>query len=190
MTAWRKHGRTAARILFLCTGVVAFLHAPPASAAWVTINPAPDEVILLINYTGTPTVTFNVTAAQMGNGIAVAGTPNPLEFEMSVQRKGNAPVTATMTATAPAALFSGANQIPITDFSWTSVAVAGAPVGTTVIPNGNFLAGTQTIVSITATGGGNFNAGGALTFNFANTTVYPQGNYGPVTINYSASLSP
>lgn len=190
MTAWRKTGRTLERRIFLCAGAVALLHGLPASAAWVNINPAPDEVILFINNPGPPTVTFNVTAAQMGNGIAVAGTPNPLEFEMSVQRKGNTPVTATMTATAPAALFSGANQIPITDFSWTSVAIAGAPVGTTLIPNGSFLAGSQAIVQITATGGGNFNAGGALTFYFANTTVYPQGSYGPVTVNYNASLSP
>ena len=190
MKARRKTGRTLARRIFLCAGVVAFLYGSPASAAWVNINPAPDEVILLINNPGTPTVTFNVTAAQMGNGTAVAGTPNPLEFQMSVQRKGHAPITATMIATAPVALFSGANQIPISDISWTSVAITGAPGGTTVIPNGSFVGGPQTVVSVTATGGGNFDAGGALTFYFANTTVYPQGTYGPVTINYTASLSP
>ena len=95
-----------------------------------------------------------------------------------------------MIATAPVALFSGANQIPISDISWTSVAITGAPGGTTVIPNGSFVGGPQTVVSVTATGGGNFDAGGALTFYFANTTVYPQGTYGPVTINYTASLSP
>ncbi|HSD97704.1 MAG TPA: hypothetical protein VLB06_11250 [Sulfuricaulis sp.] len=112
---------------------------------------------------------------------------------MSIQRAagGGAPnLTATMTATAPAALFSGANQIPITDISWTSVAIAGAPAGTTVIPSGSFVAGPQTIISRTTTGGGNFYVGGALTFRYANTTVYPQGTYGPATVNYTASRSP
>ncbi len=196
MTAWHKNGRTAARILFLCAGAAAFLHSPSAPAAWVNINPPQGAAILLINYTGTPTVTFDVTAAQMGNGTPVAGTIGgvltPLEFEMSVQRaSGGGPptnVTATMTATAPAWLTSGGNQIPITDISWTSAAIAGAPGGTTLIPSGSFTGGAQTIVSITTTSGGNFYAGGALTFQFANTTVYPQGAYGPATVNYTLSL--
>ncbi|HYA38811.1 MAG TPA: hypothetical protein VEI74_11145 [Candidatus Methylomirabilis sp.] len=112
---------------------------------------------------------------------------------MSVRRPGGfgAPnLTATMTATAPAALFSGANQIPITAINWTSAAIAGAPGGTTVIPNGSFVAGPQTIVTRTTTGGGRFYAGGLLTFRYANTTVYPQGTYGPATINYTASRNP
>lgn len=189
MTAWRKNCRTVARMLFLCTGTAALFHDSPAVAAWVIINPPPGQVILRINYTGTPTVTFNVTAAQMGNGTAVAGTP-ALEFEMSVQRAGGTNVTATMTATTPATLSSGGNQIPITDISWTSTAIAGAPAGTIVIPSGSFMAGSQTVVSTTTAGGGNYNAGGALTFYFANITVYPGGSYGPATVNYTASQSP
>lgn len=189
MTASRKNGRTVARRPFLCAGVVLLLHGSPVAAAWVTINPPPGEVILRINYTGAPTVAFNVTAAQMGNGTPVAGTP-ALEFEMSVQRAGGTDVTATMTATAPAALVAGSNTIPISDISWTSAAIAGAPAGTTVIPSGSFVAGSQTIVSVTTAGGGNYNAGGALTFYFANTTVYPGGTYGPATVNYTASRNP
>ena len=189
-TAWRKNRRTVVRIVLLCAGAVALLHDSLAAAAWVNINPPRGSVILRINYAGKPTVTFNVTAAQVGNGIAVAGTPT-LEFEMSVRRPRFGPnLTATMTATAPAALASGGNQIPISDISWTSVAIAGAPAGTTLIPNGSFAAGPQTIVSRTTTGGGSFYAGGALTFRFANTTVYPQGTYGPATVNYTASRNP
>ena len=192
MTASCDNQRTVVRKIFLCVATATLLHGSLASAAWITINPPPGAVILRINFAGTPTITFNVTAAQMGNGIPVAGTQT-LEFEMSIQRAagGGAPnLTAMMTATAPAALFSGANQIPITDISWTSAAVAGAPGGTTVIPNGSFVAGPQTIVSITTTAGGNFYAGGDLTFYFANTTVYTQGTYGPATVNYTASRSP
>jgi len=147
---------------------------------------------LRINFAGTPTVTFNVPATQVGNGTPVIGTPT-LEFEMSVQRPGGvgAPnLTATMRATAPAALVSGANQIPITTISWTSAAITGAPAGTTLIPNGSFAGGAQTIVSITTTSATNFYAGGALTFRYANTTVYPRGTYGPATINYTASRNP
>jgi hypothetical protein len=192
MTARRKKGRTVARKIFLCAGAVAFLHGSPASAAWVGINPPRNAVILRINFVGRPTVTFTVPAAQLGNGTAVVGIPT-LEFEMSIQRAagGGAPnLTATMTATAPANLFSGGNQIPITTISWTSVAIAGAPAGTTVIPSGSFVAGPQTIVTRTTTGGGNFYVGGALTFRYANTTVYPQGTYGPATVNYTASRNP
>lgn len=189
MTGWRNYGGTEARILPLCAGAVALLQGSLALAAWVTINPPPGQVILQINYTGAPTVTFNVTAAQMGNGTPVAGTPT-LEFEMAIQRAGPTNLTATMTATAPANLASGGNQIPISDISWTSAAIAGAPGSTTLIPNGSFVAGPQTIVSITTTAGGNFYAGGNLTFYFANTTVYPAGTYGPATVNYTASRSP
>lgn len=192
MTTWRQYGRIAAQQLFLCAGAVVFLHGSLASAAWVGINPPRSAVILRINFAGTPTVTFTVPAAQVGNGTAVVGVPT-LEFEMSIQRAagGGAPnLTATMTATKPAALFSGANSIPITTISWTSVAIAGDPAGTTVIPSGSFVAGPQTIVSRTTTGGGNFYVGGALTFRYANTTVYPQGTYGPATVNYTASRSP
>jgi hypothetical protein len=189
MTASRNNIGTSARILFLCAASVADLYASQASGAWVAINPPVGAVILRINFAGTPTITFNVTAAQMGNGTPVAGTPT-LEFEMSIQRAGPTDLTATMTATAPAALFSGANQIPITNISWTSAAIAGAPAGTTLIPNGSFVAGPQTIVSTTTTAGGNFYAGGNLTFYFANTTVYTQGTYGPATVNYTASRSP
>jgi hypothetical protein len=189
MTASRDNQRAVVRKIFLCAATATLLHGSLASAAWITINPPPGAVILRINFAGTPTIMFNVTAAQMGNGIPVAGTQT-LEFEMAVQRAGPTNLTATMTATAPAALFSGANQIPITDISWTSAAIAGAPGGTTVIPNGSFVAGPQTIVSITTTAGGNFYAGGNLTFYFANTTVYTQGTYGPATVNYTASRSP
>ncbi|MGE5241061.1 MAG: hypothetical protein ACM3NI_05380 [Bacteroidota bacterium] len=189
ITTWPNDGGTLTRILSLCAGAVVLLHGSLVAAAWVTINPPPGQVILHINYTGTPTVTFNVTAAQVGNGTAVAGTP-AVEFEMSVQRAGGTDVTATMTATAPASLSSGSNQIPISDISWTSAAIAGAPGGTTLIPSGSFVAGANTIVSVTTAGGGNYNAGGALTFYFANTTVYPQGAYGPATVNYTASRTP
>jgi len=188
-TARKKFVRIAAPRLILCADVFAFLYGSEASAAWVGINPPNGAVILRINFAGTPTVTFTVPAAQLGNGTAIAGIPT-LEFEMSIQRTGPTNLTATMTATAPANLSSGGNQIPITAISWTSAAIAGAPGGTTMIPNGSFVGGAQTIVTRTTTSGGNFYVGGALTFYFANNTVYPQGTYGPATINYTASRNP
>jgi hypothetical protein len=146
-------------------------------------------VILRINFGGVPTVTFTVPAAQLGNGTAVVGIPT-LEFEMSIQSQNLGPdLTATMTYTAPATLVSGGNSIPIATISWTSVAIAGAPGGTTLIPGGTFAAGSHAILSITSTGGNTY-AGGALTFQFANAAVYPQGTYGPATVNYTASRNP
>ncbi|HYA38810.1 MAG TPA: hypothetical protein VEI74_11140 [Candidatus Methylomirabilis sp.] len=194
MTASRNNAGTAALTLYLCATAVAFLHGSQASAAWIDITPAAGQVILQINYAGTPTVMFTVPAALLGNGTAIAGTP-ALEFELSIRRTGviiGTPLTATMTATAPAALFSGANQIPITAISWTSAAIAGAPGGTTLIPNGSFVAGPQTIVGITTPFifGTTVYAGGALTFYFDNNTIYPQGTYGPATVNYTASRNP
>lgn len=148
-------------------------------------------MILRINFVNTPTVTFTVPAAQLGNGTAVVGIPT-LEFEMSIQSQALGPnLTATMTYTAPANLSSGGNQIPISTISWTSVAIAGAPGGTTLIPGGTFAAGSHAIRSITSAGGNTY-AGGALTFQFANTTIYPAGTYGgPLQpVNYTASRSP
>jgi len=96
-------------------------------------------------------------------------------------------VTATMTATAPATL---SGTIPISTISWTSAAIAGEPAGTTLIPSGSFVSGAQTMVSITTAGGATVSAGGALTFTYANSTVYPEGSYGPTTVNFTASRNP
>jgi hypothetical protein len=163
------------------------LHGSPASAAWVDITPASNGLTLSVNNT---TVTFDLSAyaAQLGNGIAIAGTPK-VEFELVVLHTNNSPRTATLTATAPAALVSGANQIPFSDISWTSAPITGAPSGTTQIPNGSFVVGPLAILSMTIPGSGTFNAGGELTFYFANTTVYPPGTYGPVAVTYTASMN-
>lgn len=139
--------------------------------------------------TRTPTVTFTVTAAQLGNGIAIAGDTT-VDIEMAVRSTtGGGPpphITATLYATAPATVDSGSNQIPISDISWTAT-LAGAPGGTTPIAPGAFVAGQKPIVTITTSGGGFFYAGGTLTFYFANTKVYAQGTYGPATVNYTVS---
>jgi hypothetical protein len=187
MTASRKNGVKAARILFLCLGAAALFHGSPASAAWVDITPASNGLTLSINNTA---VTFDLTAAatQLGNGIAIAGTPT-VEFELVVLHTNNSPRTAPLTATAPAALVSGANLVPISDISWVSAPITGAPSGTTQIPGGSFVFGPLAILSMNIPGSGTFSAGGELTFKFANTTVYPPGNYGPATVTYTASMN-
>lgn len=166
-----------------------------ASANWVAINPANGEVILLVNYIGTPTVSFTVPAAQLGNGTPIQGTiggVSYLEFQMGVDRPGGggAPnLTATMTATAPATI---GGTIPVSKIYWTSVVTPGDPAGTVVIASNaaGFVIGANTIVQVTTAGTANYYAGGRLTFWYKNDAVYAAGTYGPTAINYTASRNP
>lgn len=163
-----------------------------ASANWVNINPANGEVIMRVNYTGTPTVSFTVPAAQLGTGTPIQGTiggVSYLEFEMGVDRPGGTNITATMTATAPATI---GGTIPVSKIYWTSVVIPGDPAGTVVIAGNaaGFVAGANTIVQVTTAGTANYYAGGRLTFWYKNDAVYAAGTYGPTAINYTASRNP
>ncbi len=165
-----------------------------ASANWVTINAPNRGVILRVNYTGTPTVSFTVPAAQLGDGTPIQGTiggVSYLEFEMGVDRggAGDPNLTATMTATAPATI---GGTIPVSNIYWTSVAIPGDPGGTVVIASNpaGFSPGANTIVQRTTTNNQDVYAGGRLTFWYRNDAVYPAGTYGPTAINYTASRTP
>jgi hypothetical protein len=191
----RMTARQVCRVGYGRPAIVAMLclASTIAAANWVNINPANGEVILRVNYTGTPTVSFTVPAAQLGNGTPIQGTIGGvayLEFEMGVDRPGGGPnLTATMTATAPATI---GGTIPVSKIYWTSVAIPGDPGGTVVIASNpaGFVAGTNTIVQVTTSGTANFYAGGRLTFWYRNDDVYAAGTYGPTAINYTASRNP
>jgi hypothetical protein len=134
---------------------------------------------------GTTAVTFSVSTAQLGNGNPVAGTPN-VHVQVGVRRLFN-PSYADLTVTAPSSVDSGPNQIPISDFGWTTVQVAGAPPGTTLIPGGTLSAGTQMIYTLNPPFLGTSWAAGLFTFQYANAQIYPAGSYGPATINFTAT---
>lgn len=174
--------------------VMLLLASTLAAADWVNINAPARGVMLRVNYTGTPTVSFTVPAAQLGDGTPIQGTIDGvsyLEFEMGVDRggAGDPNLTATMTATAPATI---GGTIPVSKIYWTSVAIPGDPAGTTVIVGNaaGFVPGANTIVQRTTTNAQDVFAGGRLTFWYKNDAVYAAGTYGPTAINYTASRTP
>lgn len=197
-----KEARSTHRLARVLPGALLALalttQAPATEAAWVNVALANGQVTLILGTAPNPVATaapvsvnFNLTAAQVGNGIAVSGTPD-VEVQFGVRRFWFlAPSQADLVITSPASLNSGSNQIPISDISWTTAAASGTPGGTQLIAGGTLATGAQTIhtlnppsVFLTAT---TVWAGGVFTFRFANTQVYPQGTYGPATITFTAS---
>jgi hypothetical protein len=165
----------------------------------VNVGLANGEVTLIVGTAPNPETTaapvavnFTVAAAQVGNGVAIAGSPD-VEVQFGVRRFWFfAPSQADLVVTAPATIDSGPNQIPISDISWTTTTATGTPGGTELIAGGTLAAGAQTIHTLNPPAGGFLAsvtrwAGGVFTFRFANTQIYPQGSYGPATITFTAS---
>lgn len=162
-------------------------------AAWVNIGLARGQLYLIVGPEsaplagGTVAVSFTVPTAQLGDGTSIAGTPN-VHVQLGLRRPaGSGNISAPLVVTAPATVDSGPNQIPISDFDWTTTQVAGAPGATLLIGPGTLAAGTQTIYTLTTAGTGARWAAGLFTFRYANTQAYPAGGYGPATINFTAT---
>jgi hypothetical protein len=194
--ATRRPARFGVSAAAACASLFAFglaCWADVASAAWVNIGLARGQLYLIVGpesaplAAGTVAVSFTVPTAQLGDGTPIAGTPN-VHVQLGLRRprfSGN--LSAPLVVTAPATVDSGPNQIPISDFSWTTTQVAGAPGGTLLIGGGTLAAGSQTIYTLTTAGGGARWAAGLFTFRYANTQIYPAGGYGPATVNFTAT---
>lgn len=139
-------------------------------------------------------VTFDLSASpQLVAAGPIAGMPVVL-IEVGARRgfRFPRPTGVELRATAPAALLSGTNQIPITDISWTSVLPPGAGYSN-VIPSGTFVPGLQVIATLSLPNNRAQWVGGDLTFYFANSTVYPAGTYGGAgsgVVTYTATFVP
>ncbi len=176
-------------------GIAALCCASTASgAAFVNVGLARGELYLIVGPVGAPdttpaNVTMTVPAAQMGDAlIPIAGTPN-VQVQMGIRRGGFGPqITATLTATAPAALTAGSNQIPIDQIGWASVGLTPAFRCFQTIAGGTFVAGggPQVIDTLQINVAGTRWSCGELTFSFANAQTYPAGTYSG-TVTFTAS---
>ncbi len=177
-------------------GTAALCYASMASgAAWVNVGALNvGELYLVVGAVGAPTapgptsVTMTVPAAQMGDPLnPIAGTPN-VQIQMGIRRRFGPQITATLTATAPPALTSGVNQVPIDQISWTSVGLTPAWRCFQTIGGGAFLAGggPQVIDTLLINISGTRWSCGELRFSFANARAYPAGTY-TGTVTFTAS---
>ncbi|HXN16277.1 MAG TPA: hypothetical protein VN878_07855 [Usitatibacter sp.] len=141
------------------------------------LNPPPSEVRLRVGAAAAvTTVAFNITAANAGNGIAIAGAPANIVITAEAREAGCAAKSATLSVTTPANLASGPNTIPFSTISWIS-SDADIPSGTYLSPGTFTLATFSNCRRVTNT----------RTFNFSNLQVFPSGAYSG-TATYTLSM--
>jgi hypothetical protein len=127
-------------------------------------------------------ITFSPTAAQVGNGTAVAGTGGDLtggvETAAIVSNSGN----VTLNATASGALSDGnGDSIPFTQITTAATTLTS----TTALPAPVLSTGVSGNVVLTAPATKLITQDAKWTFSFANTTNVPAGTYGGVNVNNS-----
>ena len=127
-------------------------------------------------------ITFSPTAAQVGNGTAVAGTGGDLtggvETAAIVSNSGN----VTLNATATGALGNGAgDSIPFSQITTTATTLTSA----TALPAPVLTNATSANVVLTAPATKVIVQDAKWTFAYANTAAVPTGTYGGVNTNNS-----
>ncbi len=127
-------------------------------------------------------ITFSPTAAQVGNGTAVAGTGGDLtggvETAAVVSNSGN----VTLKATATGALSDGAGDtIPYSQITTTATTLTSA----TALPAPVLTNATSANVVLTAPATKVIVEDAKWTFAYANTATVPTGTYGGVNTNNS-----
>jgi hypothetical protein len=152
---------------------------PLAAPALVfVINPPPNEVGLQVGGAGAAvtTIGFAITAANAGNGIAIAGAPANITVTAWARWASCTTRDATLTVTTPASLTSGADTIPFNTVSWTATD-ADIASGTYAAP------GTLTL----ATFANCTQVSNQHTFSFNNLQIYPSGTYNG-TATYTVTM--
>jgi hypothetical protein len=149
-----------------------------ASALNFAINPPPSEVGLQVDAAGAgvTTVGFAITAANAGNGVAIAGAPANIWVAAWARQAGCAVKNATLTVTTPANLVSGGNTIPFNTISWTTTD-ADIAAGTYAAPGTITLATFQNCRLVA----------NQHTFSFDNVNTYAAGTYNG-TATYTVSM--
>lgn len=143
-------------------------------------------------------VVFDVGGAAVGGG-TVASTTGGIYVQVTVRKPvtGNPARAQSLTVDSSAGLACvagsgcGATVIPFTTISWVSVVQESGPYANWDIPSGTFTGGaTQTLYSnnVEPAVGGVMDSINTLTFSYANTTVYPSGNYTGRVVFTAASL--
>ncbi len=141
------------------------LWAPGAHAVTFAIATGSRAISVQIGSAGgtIDKVTFNLTAANVGNGTPVVGTP---AIQVIVAARDVVTRTIQVVADSSSPLVSGAATLPFTQISWTA--------SDADIPSGTFSgAAGQMIVTFPTS----FQLQNTHTFSYANTQVLQPGTY-------------
>lgn len=136
-----------------------------ANATTITVTPGSRALLVQIGTSGgtIDKVTFTLTAANVGNGVPVVGTPSIL---VNVAARDTVSRTVQLVADSSVPLSNGASTLPFSQISWTS--------SDGDIPAGTFSgAAGQLIVTFPT----NFQMYNNHTFRYANTQVLQPGTY-------------
>ncbi len=136
-----------------------------SQATTITVTPGSRAILVQIGTAGgtIDKVTFNLTAANVGSGTPVVGTPSIL---INVAARDVVARTIQVVADSSAPLVNGASTLSFTNISWTA--------SDSDIPAGTFSgAAGQMIVTFPV----NFQLFNNHTFRYANTQVLQPGTY-------------
>lgn len=144
-------------------------------------------------------VVFDVTGANVGSGTAVTASSGDIFVQVTVRKPvtGNPARAQSLTVNSSAGLTCvggsgcGTTVIPFTTISWDSVVQEGGTYANWDVPSGTFTGGaTQTLYSnnVNPAFEGVMDSINTLTFRYANTVVYPSGNYTGRVVFTAASL--
>jgi hypothetical protein len=154
------------RRLLLIFILIAF--AAPASALRITVGLPVAYVFIRVGLQGgVQTVSFSLATGQVGNGVAVVGTPT-VEVEVVGRdaRRGNSDYIVTTNSASGLVNQTGA-LIPFSNFSWTTAAGEFAAGQFNNSAAQQFFRYTGPFMGFRDT----------LTFRYANTSVYRAGTY-------------
>jgi hypothetical protein len=188
----------------LAAGLLAGLccmHDAAAVFTWSNVNVTRRQVTLRIgtNTTGViDNVIFDVAGAALGGG-AVPSTTGGVYIQVTVRKPltSGAALAQSLTVNSSAGLTCvsgsgcGTTVIPFSSISWVSVVQESGTYANWDIPNGTFTgAAAQTLynVNVNPLFEGVMDSTNTLTFSYANSTVYPSGNYTGRVIFTAASL--
>lgn len=149
----------------LASALPALLLSCAAYATTISIAPGSRALLVQIGTSGgtIDRVTFNLTAANVGNGTPVVGTPTVL---VNVAARDTVTRTVQLVVDSSVPLSNGASTLPFSHISWTTSDGS--------IPAGTFSgAAGQLIVSFPT----NFQLYNNHTFRYANTQVLQPGTY-------------
>ena len=126
-------------------------------------------------------ITFTVPAANVGNGVAQAGTGGDLGAgAVSAIVQGNAG-NATLSVSTVGAIQSGANSINYTQIVTTPTALPGFPTLLNAPALANGPGGTVALVAV----GNIVSSGATWTYSYSNSNVVASGTYGGVNTQNS-----
>ena len=152
-------------------------HAGLAAAAVFTLNdPGNSSLSIRVGGGNISTVTFDVPAANTGDGTPVTGSQQ-IDIRLVIRAPASAPLTGFLSVDSSVPLSNGVGgSIPLSSISWTA-SDGDIPSGSFNGTTNQLLASFPSSARITET----------HTFTFANDALYDPGTYnGQITYTWSA----